>query len=319
MIHFREPILHDVPNMINLFNVAYEIERKHLSYLIQQNEFQQTLQNNLQYLINRGTGCIMEEDDMMVGYMMGYKVDELFGSIAGIYVPLFGHAVTDSQYISYLYSYMAEQWVQENRLSHAITIFAHDEKTKNAWFDLGFGKRCVDSLTEVKDLPIKNPKIHVSKVNTNQLHELTALHTMHNLYYRESPIFMPNPDEDALEDLISWLNKENHHLWMAKEHDQVIGYMRIEPEGETFISKHPSVMNITGAFVDPHHRNKHVGHELIRHIMFYLKEQNIPLLGVDYESINPSANSFWNKYFTPYTYSLTRRIDERIIQYTKET
>ncbi|MCI9073092.1 MAG: hypothetical protein HFH80_09920 [Lachnospiraceae bacterium] len=41
-----------------------------------------------------------------------------------------------------------------------------------------------------------------------------------------------------------------------------------------------------------------------------LKAEGYTRLGVDYESINPTAWGFWNKYFEAYTYSLTRRIVE---------
>jgi len=37
-------------------------------------------------------------------------------------------------------------------------------------------------------------------------------------------------------------------------------------------------------------------------------------LGVDYESLNPTAYAFWQKYFSAYTHGLVRRIDEHILQ-----
>ena len=36
-------------------------------------------------------------------------------------------------------------------------------------------------------------------------------------------------------------------------------------------------------------------------------------LGVDFESINPSAYGFWSKDFNAYTYGVVRRIDESVI------
>jgi len=41
-----------------------------------------------------------------------------------------------------------------------------------------------------------------------------------------------------------------------------------------------------------------------------LKTQGYTRLGVDFESINPTAYGFWLKHFTAYTYSVVRRIDE---------
>ena len=36
-------------------------------------------------------------------------------------------------------------------------------------------------------------------------------------------------------------------------------------------------------------------------------------IGVDCETLNPTALRFWNKYFDSYTYSYARRIDERVV------
>jgi hypothetical protein len=36
-------------------------------------------------------------------------------------------------------------------------------------------------------------------------------------------------------------------------------------------------------------------------------------LGVDFESLNPTAYGFWLKYFDAYTHSVVRRIDEKAV------
>jgi hypothetical protein len=41
-----------------------------------------------------------------------------------------------------------------------------------------------------------------------------------------------------------------------------------------------------------------------------LKAEGHTYLGVDYESINPAAYAFGGKYFSAYTHSVTRRLDE---------
>ena len=45
-----------------------------------------------------------------------------------------------------------------------------------------------------------------------------------------------------------------------------------------------------------------------------LKEEGYTRLGVDFESINPTARGFWLKYFSAYTHGVVRRIDERILR-----
>ena len=44
-------------------------------------------------------------------------------------------------------------------------------------------------------------------------------------------------------------------------------------------------------------------------VVTVLKEEGFEYLGVDFESYNPTANRFWNKYFAEYTNSVTRRIE----------
>ncbi|MFH0993844.1 MAG: GNAT family N-acetyltransferase, partial [bacterium] len=144
---------------------------------------------------------------------------------------------------------------------------------------------------------------------------IAELHRQHNHYYRETPIFMPNRDEDPLADLNEWFSGENRHLWVAMKGDQAIGYMRIQPQGESVISLHPLMMNITGAYVVPEERGSRCGTLLLDAVSRWGMANGYPLTGVDFESINPAAAAFWMKHFTAYAYSLTRRIDERILNF----
>lgn len=89
--------------------------------------------------------------------------------------------------------------------------------------------------------------------------------------------------------------------------------MSIAPSAETFVSDHPSVMNIKAAYVTESERKTGVGAILLNTVQEWLLKNGYPLCGVDFESINPLGSYFWMKYFAPYTYSLVRRIDERIL------
>jgi GNAT superfamily N-acetyltransferase len=89
--------------------------------------------------------------------------------------------------------------------------------------------------------------------------------------------------------------------------------MSIGPTAETFVAEHPTVMNIKGAYVADSERGTGVGKLLLAVVQEWLLQNDYQLCGVDFESINPLGSRFWMKYFTPYTYSLVRRIDERIL------
>ena len=71
--------------------------------------------------------------------------------------------------------------------------------------------------------------------------------------------------------------------------------------------------NICGAYFDKNERGKGIAQGLLGFICDILKKEGMTHLGVDCETMNPTALRFWNKYFIPYTYSYARRIDERIL------
>jgi len=104
-------------------------------------------------------------------------------------------------------------------------------------------------------------------------------------------------------------------LWIARVDGEPLGYIRIEPDGESFVSRHPSVMNITGAYVVEGRRGSGVGVSLLAELQQWLIQNGYKLCGVDFESINTLGSRFWTRRFTPYTYSMVRRIDERILEH----
>ena len=70
----------------------------------------------------------------------------------------------------------------------------------------------------------------------------------------------------------------------------------------------------TAAYCLKEHRGKGVIQNLLNYAVNILKKEGYAYLGVDYESLNPTAYAFWQKYFSVYTHGLVRRIDERILK-----
>ena len=294
---------------------AYKEEREMIEYL-PNIDYSVILKEKIQNLFKNGLGIVGLVNGKVVGFLVGYEVHAFWGKCKGIYCPLFGHgALKENRKMIYqqLYKKAAEIWVEREVMQHAITLYAQDEITLETWFRLGFGMRCVDGLREVASINYKKSGITIKKAKLSDVASIEAIDQKHNNYYRSSPLFMPVKEKNSVEHLIRWLNEENHHLWIAYNGNQVIGYMRIEPTGESFIVEYKDVMNITGAYVDPTHREKGIGACLLDSIQNWLASNNYSLCGVDYESFNISGSHFWEKHFTPYTYSLVRRIDERIL------
>ena len=102
---------------------------------------------------------------------------------------------------------------------------------------------------------------------------------------------------------------------MLKKDDEMIGYVRVQNDGENFVSCSEEVMNISGAYLKEEYRGKGMFPALIQSVLNVLKKEGVENVGVDYESFNLTANSFWPKYFELYTRSMVeRRIDERVLE-----
>ena len=153
--------------------------------------------------------------------------------------------------------------------------------------------------------------IVVKKASSDDLDDLRSVYDKYEAYFQEAPLFMVR-QEETIEDLKEWMAEENRHLWIAYLHGKAVGFMQIQEQGESYIAADKGVMNITGAYVYSEERSSGIGQTLLGRVFSYLEDHQYKLCGVDFESFNIQGSKFWNKHFKPYTYSLVRRIDERI-------
>lgn len=107
-------------------------------------------------------------------------------------------------------------------------------------------------------------------------------------------------------------DRDDIQYFGAKAGEEYIAYVKIGAEGENFATKVKDMANICGAYCKPEYRGHGVYVELLNYLMKNLKDEGYIRLGVDFESINPTARGFWLKYFQDYTHSVVRRIDERV-------
>jgi GNAT superfamily N-acetyltransferase len=130
--------------------------------------------------------------------------------------------------------------------------------------------------------------------------------------YIDSPFFMYRAGHSDKEWLAYW-KKSNPTCFVTYSDKKAVAFILAELNGETYIQDTPGYQHITGLYCLPEHRGKGVSHRLMSLVIQKLKADGYTRLGVDYESFNPSGSSFWKKYFTAYTHSLVRRIDEQAI------
>lgn len=266
-------------------------------------------------------GVAAIENGRMVGYLCAFgPFRGMFGTygtpfaekFVGVFSPVEAHGVAEDappRTWQRMYQAAAEKWAKAGALYHAISLYEHDATAKAALFRYGFGQRCADAIRQVEPL-------HAEMITGVTCRELPAgsgdavraLRECLDKHLCESPCFMVRTEEGRRE----WLDTVKHRqsrLFVAETEGRPIAFIEVNADGENFVTEHPDMLNICGAYCEPAWRGQGVSKALLDHILCKLQAEGVQYLGVDYETMNPTAVGFWEKYFVPYTASLVRRID----------
>lgn len=274
----------------------------------------------LQSLAN-GLGVAAVESGRLVGYMCAYgPFKGMFGTMGtrfadqfvGVFSPIHAHGVADDappRTWQRLYQAAAEKWVKAGAAHHAIALYQHDEAAKQALFRYSFGLRCADAIRPVEPLnadPVEG--VSCCELPAGSSETVRELRRALDIHLTQSPSFMARTDE-ARNAWLEAVKHRNSRLFAAMAEGRAIAFIEVTDEGENFITAHPDMLNICGAYCEPARRGKGVSQALLDYVLQTLQEEQVRWLGVDYETMNPTAAGFWEKYFSPYTASLVRRVD----------
>jgi GNAT superfamily N-acetyltransferase len=255
----------------------------------------------------------------MLGYLCAVgPFNNAFGSTeaTGVFSPMGAHgAAFDNRADIYARMYQAagEKWVRAGASSHAICLYAHDRETQDQFFRYGFGMRCIDAIREMDELTTPLPEGYsFGRVTLEDSLAVLPLDNLLDQGYIDSPFFMFRAGHSEEEWSAYW--KESDPTCLVAYCDRkAVAFILAELSGETFIQETPGYRHITGLYCMPEHRGKGVSQKLLDLTIQNLKADGYARLGVDYESVNPSGSAFLQKYFTAYTHSVVRRIDEHAL------
>ncbi|MBQ4640748.1 MAG: GNAT family N-acetyltransferase [Clostridia bacterium] len=261
-----------------------------------------------------GLGVAAYEGEQMVGYLCAWEpFPHMFGTRwPGVFSPVEAHGVTGENPVRIwqkLYQAAAEKWEKAGAAYHAVALWQHDVPGREALFGYGFGKRCADSIRETLPLDAPSvPGICCTELPPGSGKLVRHLRAGTYRHLQNSPCFLSG-SEAIMNRWLDHIQDRPVRLFAALQDETPIAYMELSQDGENFVTEAPGILNICGAHCLPPFRGTGVSRMLLSFILRTLQAENIPLLGVDYETMNPTAIGFWEKYFTPYTISLVRRID----------
>jgi len=296
-----------------------ENERIHCLGLPHYN-FEERLKQILWWLSSQHYGKVATCNGRMVGYLLfAGPWDGFHGDVKGVFSPLGGSAFSyeckeRGKLASMLFAEVAKDFVAEGIYSCALSRYVHDEEVAKAFVFNGFGIRCMDAVREMDRLNLQNTceDIVLEELSREQFVEVEHLQKGLHKHLLNAPVFFPAPDCGFDAWFSEWVKRETMRIFAARADGQVIGFISADEEGENFITEYAGMKNICGAYFLEKYRGTGIPQSLLSCVCDTLKKEGVTHLGVDCETLNPTALRFWEKNFVPYTYSFARRIDERV-------
>lgn len=266
-----------------------------------------------------GLGVAAFENKKMIGFLCCCEpFDNAFRAtdVRGVFSPMGANAAVSEkrpQIYAALYQAAGEKWIKTRAVSHAVCLYAHDEKVQELFFHYGFGLRCLNAVRPMEWIDCESCEGYdFAELSNAECLLAYPLHLALYRHYCKSPFFMYRRPETHEEFLTAAL-QEGARFFAAKQNGKICAFVKISTPGETFAATGGSYRHIRGAYCLPEHRGKGLYQNLLNFTISKLKNEGYTRLGVDSESFNPTARRFWLKYFNAYTYSVVRRIDERIL------
>ena len=303
---------------VRLAQAQYNMEQKHIEALYEKN-YNDVLTDLLSDIFKNKHGLVAVERGKVLGYLSFWRsVNGHFGNVKGSFSPLFANTYSGEnrgKIASLLFQYVSEEMIKEEILSYAICLYSHDAQVMKSLTMNGFGIRCGDGIRNInKPLNVEiNTEYSYEEIHYSKAGCLLSLSNSLVRHMRKSPTYFLNEELSEEEFNEKCYNRQSR-FFIAKDKSEIIGYLEVTNDGETFITEEPDYLHICGAYLKENYRGENIIQSLLSVVIETLKKDGINRLGVDFETINPTALRFWEKYFDSYTYSFVRRIDERILR-----
>lgn len=266
-----------------------------------------------------GLGVAALEGERLVGFLGSVSpFDRAFRStqVRGVFSPMGAHGASlqdRARVYAALYQAAGAKWARAGAVSHALCLYSHDQETQQQFFRYGFGMRSVDAMRSMEPVACAPCSSYAfAELERADYPAVYPLDEALNHHCRKSPFFM-NRSMESAQAFAAACKTRDVRYFVALQGGVYCAFLSITGTGETFAADGAQYRHINGAYCLPEHRGKGVYPNLLNHVVDVLRTEGVVRLGVDFESINPTAYGFWLKHFTPYTYGVVRRIDEDIL------
>jgi GNAT superfamily N-acetyltransferase len=216
-----------------------------------------------------------------------------------------------------MYAEASTEWIRRGYLAHAVQLFPSDLVVSDLFFRAGFGMQVVDALRPIDGLDVTptGGGVRIRQATRDDLPAIVAMADDLVDYLGAGPILSHTPRRATIESYGRWMERRDAVFWLAEHEGQPIAYLRSEPPTPdvSFLVHDPGTLSISGAWTNPEWRSRGVATMILAEILRWGQEHGYVRCAVDFESANNYGSRLWLGHFEPVTYSLLRKVDERIL------
>jgi GNAT superfamily N-acetyltransferase len=315
-----------IEDAVSLASANYLLEQEK-NDILNKYDYRDELTALMTDLFNKRMGVALFDNGEFVGYL-GFEAvwDTHIPGIKACFAPIHGYAIKQgadrAKIASMLFQYASEKMLEHNAAFFNIKLYAHDKLVIASFVYNQFGMLCTDAIKKADTLTYEHTgsvctfkeftKIDISA----HKEELLTLWRQLAHHLRQAPTYYPGL-EFTDEMYLDYISDTETRLFTAEHNDSIIGIIDASKGGNSFINSDEKTVNIGDLFIRESYRGKNTAQELLRFACDKLKDEGYARIWVEHGTTNPNALRFWGKYFTPYTHTLTRQLDNEIFRICK--
>lgn len=301
----------------------YLSEQQNVSSLFN-NKYETEFNKSINELFSNGLGVMAFENNELLGYMAfrlsGY---EDYKGYKKVYSPIYGYGIKKGidrgKIASLLFQHASENLLKLKVKNFEVKIYTHDIEVLSSFVLNQFGILCTDAIKNIDttfcDIIINNLIYCELTKHDMLLHKESLLKLWRDLtnHLQASPTYYYGEEftDDAY---LEYINDINTRLFVAMDEGEIIGILDASCDGNCFANSDKYTINVGDLYLKNAYRGKNIAQELLQYVSNVLKKENYKRLWVEHGTTNPNAQRFWDRYFSRFTYTLTRNIDERIVK-----
>ncbi len=264
-------------------------------------------------------GVVSLHQGKLDGYLCAWKLPGFRGRKAAFSPELANGAAPDGgrHILEEMYTSIAADWLSDGIATHLISILAGEEIEWETWNWLGFGMIAVDGVRRIEPLnpaPVERShresgsSFEIRRAVTDDANVILALDTALDRYLEDSPTFLNQGSDHAIEEVQSWLASSENAFWIADQGGTPVSFLGMGPASRDacMIIVDSGTTSILGAFTVEGFRSQGIAASLLEQGLSWAREHGYTRCAVDFEPQNPLGRRFWLRYFQPVSFTLNR-------------